>query len=56
MEDGGYGMFLGVKSYLDCRAEYFIKYNNKKFNARSGFLYEVRRKIKSKKEREEYFC
>ena len=19
MEDGGYGMFLGVKSYLDCR-------------------------------------
>lgn len=32
MEDGGYGMFLGVKSYLDCRAEYFIKYNNKKYD------------------------
>ena len=32
MEDGGYGMFLGVKSYLDCIAEYFIKYNNKKYD------------------------
>lgn len=32
MEDGGYGMFLSVKSYLDCRAEYFIKYNNKKYD------------------------
>ena len=32
MEDGGYGMLLGVKSYLDCRAEYFIKYNNKKYD------------------------
>lgn len=32
MVDGGYGMFLGVKSYLDCRAEYFIKYNNKKYD------------------------
>ena len=45
MEDGGYGMFLGVKSYLDCRAEYFIKYNNKKYDILKEYFLLLHSKI-----------